>query len=122
MCVCVYYFYFELILSTNCVFRMTCLSHGRQNPSSKNTECVHIRQEHVAAQNTKTMFLGDMGCCPCDRILSPKNTETEFRRHKPIAQATTLSPKNIETVFMRCELVARGTGLSLKTAGTVFVR
>ena len=60
------------------VFHVTCLlpkkietafvrqklSHGRHHLSPKNTECLYVRQEQVAAQNTKTMFLGDMSCRP----------------------------------------------------------
>ena len=75
--VCVYYFYFELILSTNCIFRVTCMS-------PKKTETTFIRQNPVAWA-TYNYYTRDKTCrpktqnvCTCDKSMLPPKTQKYY--------------------------------------------
>ena len=53
---------------TEIAFVRQKLLHGRHHLLPKNTECVYVRQGHVAAQNFKNIILSDIGCRPCDKF------------------------------------------------------
>ena len=56
-----------------------------------------MRQAHAAAQNTKIVFLGDMGSCPCDKFCCLKKQK--------------LNSSDISSSHVRRGLVARETCL-----------
>ena len=80
----------------NCV-HVTKIVARENHLLPKNTECLYVRQEHAAAQNTKIVFLGDMGCCLCDKFCCLKKQK--------------LNSNDISSSHVRQELVARETGL-----------
>ena len=50
----------------------TQLSHGRHKTFAQKHR-MYVRQEDIAAQQTKTLFLGDKTCPPCDNIVALKH-------------------------------------------------
>ena len=82
---------------------------------------MYVRQEHIAAQNTKIVFLCDKSCPPYDKFVAYKHRNSIRGQHQFIVRATTMSPKNIVCISAT-RTCRTGDNLSPKNAKTVFLR